>query len=391
MIYDFETTVDRLKQGSRKWMAMRELRPDVREGVVPFSVADSDIPLMPEIREGLKAYLDEAVLGYTSMTDAQYQAVIDWQAKHHQFPVKKEWILTTCGVVAALHYAVQAFSKAGEGVAILTPVYPPFYRAVTLHDRLLVDIPLKEGRDHHFTIDFDGLEEAIKEYRITLLLFCSPHNPVGRVWTKDELTRLASIAEKYGVIIACDEIHNDLIRSGYTHQVLAQLNDWTKEHVLTFTAPSKTFNIAGLQTSVIIIPNEELRRKFEEQMELNACHGANALGLKAMELAYTQGEAWLEGYLTLVERNIQVLGDFLSKKLPKAYMAQMEGTYLAWVNLEAYVEDLDSLMDRLYDEDIFFTDGSTFGEAGRGFVRVNLSATTEELKKVLDRLANCIS
>lgn len=390
MTYDFDTTVNRLQQGSRKWQTMVDLRPNVAKGTVPFSVADSDIPLMPEIRDGLKAYLDEAVLGYTILTDPQYQTIINWQAKQHQFAVQKDWLLTTCGVVSALHYAVEAFSQPEDAIAILTPVYPPFYSAVTSHGRYLVDIPLIEGEGHRYQIDFAALEAAIVEYHIPLLLFCSPHNPVGRVWTKEELTHLAEIAEKHDLIIACDEIHNDLILPGYEHHVLANLNDWTRSHVLTFTAPSKTFNIAGLQTSVAIIPNEKLRAAFTAEMERNAMHGANALGLKAMEIAYGQGEAWLAGYLAMIDRNVHLLEDFLAQQLPKAYMAKMEGTYLAWVNLNAYSADPDQLMDQLYDANLFFGDGITFGEAGRGYVRINLSATTTELTKALERLARVL-
>lgn len=386
MQYDFETPINRSKMASAKWEKMKECNPSVSEDIFPFSVADADLPLAPEIKEGLKDYIDQTVLGYTIVSPDYLRAVKEWNKTKHHFELDTDWILTTPGVVPALHLAVRAYTEPGDSVVIMTPIYPPFYNAVTSQDRHLSEVPLlKEGT--HYSIDFEQLERTVSDPKVTLLLFCSPHNPVGRVWTKEELTRVAEICIANGVKIVSDEIHYDLVMPGHEHTVFAAINDTVAEHVVVCTSASKTFNIAGLQTAAVIIPNEYMRERFFTEMDRIGYHGANMIGLKATELAYTKGSDWLDGFKDLIAHNAEVLQQFVTKNLPKATAFPLEGTYLQWIDLRPYT-DLEALEDTLtHKGNLFFNEGYHFGESGKGYERINLACPTALLVKALDRLA----
>jgi bifunctional pyridoxal-dependent enzyme with beta-cystathionase and maltose regulon repressor activities len=286
-MYDFDTLIDRTGTGASKWEMMRRKKPGVAAGVVPFSVADMDFVTAPEIRAGLKDYIDQGVLGYTNPTAAYRDAVAGWMATRHRWHIDGGWIVPSPGVVPALFHGVRTFTAPGEGVVIMPPVYYPFFEAVKHAGRRLLENPLVNV-DGRYEIDFPGLEKLAA--RAKLLIFCSPHNPVGRVWTKTEVEKVADICLRHGVLILSDEIHFDFLFGGREHTVLADLSPEAAQNCIVATAPSKTFNLAGLQTANLIIPNPSLRRTWRESFDaVYSDWNLPALGGKACELAYTRG------------------------------------------------------------------------------------------------------
>lgn len=385
-MYDFTTVVDRKGQGSSKWEGMYALNADVPEGIVPFSVADMELLCPPEVTEGLKAYLDGLVLGYTSATEGYTRAVRDWMQRRHNFAVQPEWILQSSGVVPAFYTAVQTFTRPGDGVIVMTPVYYPFYSAMERQGRSIVRNPLRieNGR---YEIDFDDLEQKARDPKNSLLLFCSPHNPVGRVWTRPELEKIAKICLENDVLIVSDEIHFDLEMPGYTHTVLQTLSGDIADHCITCTAPSKTFNLAGMQASNIIIKNEKLRNRFADTQLQSAFFGLNILAYKSCEIAYTQCEKWLDELIALIAANEKTARDFFAARIPQIVPFKMEGTYLQWWDCRALGlshEELEQFM--IHDALLFLDEGYIFGDEGRGFERINLACPTALLTQALERL-----
>lgn len=331
MPYDFTTLVNRHAQNSAKWALMKSKNPNVPEDIVPLSVADMELKNAPEIVEGLKAYLDEMILGYTTPGDAYFKALIDWMQRRHQWEIKKEWVLFTTGVVTAVASSIRAYSEPDDGVIIQQPVYYPFKMMVEMNNRRVVNNPLKRVGDR-YEMDFEDLAEKAKDPRNKMIILCSPHNPVGRVWEKEELEKLVRICVDNDVVIISDEIHFDLIRPGYRHIVLSTLSQEAAEHSVILTAPSKTFNLAGMHTSNIIIQNEKLRKLYAP----HAARSLAVLGLKACELAYSKAEAWLDECNKLLFHNADVVEAFLAKKMPMIHALPLEGTYLQWLDFRAW-------------------------------------------------------
>lgn len=384
--YDFTTRVDRTNIGSVKWEQMREWNPDVAEEVIPLSVADMEFKNPPEVVEGLKDYLDEAVLGYTAAYPAFLQAVVDWQKRRHGWRIEPEWIVNSAGVVTAFYAAIRALTEEGDGVMIFRPVYYPFGMAIEDTGRTEVNVPLL-NQDGYYTIDFEAFEEAAAHPRNKLLLFCSPHNPVGRVWTPEELQRITAIAQKHELYVISDEVWHDLIMPGYRHTVLATLAETIQDRLITCTAPSKTFNLAGLMTSNIIIADSELRARF--QSALQELHGdrVGILGYKACELAYNRSEEWLEELLVVLDANQRMVRDFFRSNFPQITAPLVEGTYVQWVDFRSLGWSDAELEEFLHQEAQCFTDeGYIFGEEGSGFERINLALPTDALAEALERL-----
>lgn len=386
MKYDFTTLIDRSHQGSYKWNSMKRHDPQVPSGIVPFSVADMELKNPPEVVEGLKSYLDEAILGYTGHTDAYLEAVAGWMERRHHWKISKDWIITSPGVVTAFQAAIKSVIQPNEGVVILSPVYYPFYSAIKRFHGNVVCVELLNHQGK-YSIDFDALEKALQNPNNKLLLFCSPHNPVGRVWTKEELEKIGSLCLKYGITIISDEIHHDLVLSGHKHTVFATLSDELANRMIVCTSPSKTFNLAGMQTSNIIIPNEELRKNFDEALNEISDSGLNALGYKACELAYTKSEAWLQELLKLIETNRNLVCECMETYFPEVVISPLEGTYLLWLDFRAFGLSKEALEEKMIKEARWFTDeGYLFGEGGVGFERINLACPTWVLEEALLRL-----
>ncbi|MCI8623130.1 MAG: pyridoxal phosphate-dependent aminotransferase [Provencibacterium sp.] len=386
MPYDFETLVSRLNAGSVKWEGMKRLDPSPDDSIVPLSVADMEFKNPPEVMEGLKEYLDSHILGYACPTEGYLSAVQGWMKERHQWEIEKEWIVGSPGVVSALYAAVRAYSKPGDGVLLLTPVYPPFYSAAEQTGRKVVRSPLV-CRDGHYRIDFEDLSRKAAQPDCTVMLLCSPHNPVGRVWTEEELRKIGEICLQNGVTVVADEIHSDLIMPGYTHTVFASLGKEFAEHSIVCTAPSKTFNLAGMQTSNILIPNEEMREKFAAQMDLNAVHALNILGYRACEIAYTRCAAWLDALIGVLAENHRMVCRFLAEHFPMVRIYPLEGTYLEWIDFRGLglsAEELESFMQK--DARLYLDEGYIFGEEGKGFERINIACPSWVLSASLERL-----
>lgn len=391
MKHDFETLCSRKNTGSGKWNMMYDKCNNLPDDIVPFSVADMELKNAPEIIEGLKNCLDNCILGYTSPTQEYFDAVISWMKRRHSYNVEKDWIVPCPGVVPALYFAVRAYTEPQDGVIIMTPAYPPFRSAVVDSDRVIVENPLIDNGDDYF-IDFDDLEIKAKDPSNKLLILCSPHNPVGRVWRRDELERVGKICLENDVIVVSDEIHFDLISPSAKHTVLATLSDELAERSVICTAPSKSFNLAGMQDSNIIIKNKVLREKFEDVMHKVPIYSLTTLAFEACKLAYNEAESWLDELNILLDHNRKLCETFVAENIPKIKVRHGEGTYLQWWDcreLGMNNTELEAFMQE--EAHLFLNEGHSFGEAGNGFERVNLACPTHVLQAALERLHAALS
>ena len=390
--YDFETLVNRFDTGSFKYDQMIKWNKMAREKkITPLSVADMEFKTPPAIVEALKTYVEEHILGYTGPTKEYNTSVVSWMKRRHNWDIREKSIVGTPGVVGAFYMAVSAFTKPEEGVIVLSPVYYPFYSAVEKNGRTLVKSSLKdvEGR---YRIDYDDLREKARDPRNTMLLFCSPHNPVGRVWEKEELEKVAEICEENNLLVVSDEIHFDLVMPGHEHTVFASLNDWTRENTITLTAPSKTFNLAGMHTSNVIICNREYKKRFLEEMSKTAVMNLNALGYVACRAAYDESEDWLEELIEVIYENHLLVKEHMAKHHPQIKVYDLEGTYLQWLDLRSLGLSKDQLEKLLHKEALVFLDeGYFFGEEGEGYERINIACPKPVLKEALNRMTGAIN
>lgn len=390
MKYDFETRVNRKGQGSFKWEDMYDKNPNVADGIVPLSVADMEFKNAPEIIEGLKEYLDEVVLGYTMANKEYKDAVCNWMRKEHDFEIQEDWIVNTAGVVPAFFSAIQEFTKEGDGVIIMTPVYYPFFNAIKLQNRKLIDCPLILKNNKYY-INYELFDKLSQDPKNKILLFCSPHNPVGRVWTKEELQKLSDIILKNEILLLSDEVHFDIIMPGSKHIVFQTINDKLAEKTITFTAPSKTFNLAGMGMSNTIIKNKKIRERFIASLNRTSSIPFTALGYKAYEIAYTKCEEWLKECLAIIYKNQQLVVHFFEKKYPEIKVFKNEGTYLLWIDFSSLGMSSENLEKFMIEEaDLFLDEGYIFGENGKGFERFNLAAPTSVIEEALQRLDNAL-
>lgn len=381
MKYDFSVIPDRSASSSSKWNAA----PNADVQHVPLSTADMEFPTAPPIVEAIKELADTTVLGYTDPTPQYYGAVCGWMKRRHGFEVQPEWILPTPGVVYALGMLIEALSEPGESVIILSPVYYPFDLAVTARERniLYSDLKLENGR---YTIDYADLEEKAARADARLLLFCNPHNPVGRVWSREELERVVDICARNNVFIIDDEIHQDLIMPGYKHTVMATLSETAKEICAVCTAPSKTFNLAGLQCSSIIIPNRAAYAKAKAVHTLNLISHLNIFAYCACTAAYNLCEDWLDEVLQVIQGNAVYIEAFMKEHFPEVKVFPLEGTYLLWLDMRALGlthQELETLMKQ--EAGLYLDEGYIFGQGGRGFERINIACARVTLERAMQR------
>lgn len=384
-MYDFDTLPDRLKDGSAKWDDMLRQKPDVSKGVAPLTVADMEFMSAPEITGGLADALQGMVLGYHSPRESYYDAVTGWMKARFGWDVDREWIVESSGIVTALFALVDALTQPGEGVIVMRPVYGPFMSAVEKTGRRLTDNPLaiENGR---YVIDFDDLLRKAADPSNTMMIFCSPHNPVGRVWTRDELAETARICRDNGVLLVSDEIHQDIVLPGYRHITMGTVAKEMDCPCIVCTSPSKTFNIAGMQISNVIIPDGGHRDALYSLLARRGEHGCGMLSYKAAELAYTKGGPWLEEMIAKIEQNRREVEHFFAEHFPALAVTRLEGTYLMWVDCRPLGLSEDDLHAKLHEAEVFLTRGSAFGEAGRGFVRINIACPTDVLIRTLERM-----
>lgn len=381
MKYNFETAHARINMEAAKWDAMGAAPA---EGVVPLSVADMELLSPPQIIEELRQAAEFGMWGYTHWGERYASAVRHWMSTRHGWDIQPEWIVQTNGVVQALYAAVRAYTSPGDSVLLVTPVYPPFYQAVEQNGRRVVESPLllEDGR---YQVDFADFEEKAKTCRLFIL--CSPHNPVGRVWTPGELRRMGDICLEHNVLVVSDEIHFDLIMPGFRHTCYATLGEPYADNCVICTAPSKTFSLAGLCVANILVPNAPLREKLARQVELSGCNTFSIFGIRALEAGYTQCAGWVDQLNEHIWGNYLYLKEFLANNFPEVWVAQLEGTYLGWFDCRSFGMDGRTLGEFLRTEaQLYLNDGYAFGSAGDGFQRINLACGRKVLENALGRL-----
>lgn len=381
---DFDTIIDRKNTDCLKYdFAKRRGMP---EDVLPLWVADMDFKTSSYVEDALAERARHGIFGYSESQTPYFEIVRDWMKRHHDWEVKEPWLIKTPGVVFALAMAVKAYTEPGDGVLIQSPVYYPFSEVIEDNGRRIVSNTLVLGEDHKYHIDFEDFERQIKENQIKLFFLCNPHNPVGRVWTTEELTRLGDICLKYQVTVVSDEIHSDFIFRG-RHQVFADLKREYADITVTCTAPSKTFNLAGLLLSNIFISNRELRHKFRQQVNAAGISQLSPFGLVACETVYTQGEEWYQAMLVYVAENIAFTKEYVEKHLPGVEMVEHEGTYLVWLDFRKTGLSVEELEDLIVNRAKLWLDsGKIFGKSGEGFQRINVACPRQILEEALHRI-----
>ena len=387
-IYGFDRVIDRKGTDSLKYDFAKE--HSVPEDALPLWVADMDFQVAPEITERIKRIADHAIYGYTDAKDDYYEAVANWYEQRFAYRPDKRWIIKTPGVVFALAIAVNAYTSPGENILIQQPVYHPFRMVIEENARCVINSPLRY-EDGRYTMDFADLEEKIERNHVKMMILCSPHNPVGRVWTKEELCRLEEICMAHQVIVVCDEIHSDFAWEGHTHHLLLALDERYAQNTIVCTAPSKTFNIAGLQCSNIFIPDPQLRRRFISMQNATGYELLNTFALAAGRAAYEEGGPWLEEAKRYIYDNILYMEKFIKESIPKIRMIRPEGTYLVWLDCSGLSMSAAKRKEFLQTKaKVWFSEGLVFGPEGEDFERVNAACPRSVLEKALTQLKEAV-
>ena len=389
MKYNFDTVIERRGTNSYKWDFAEKFVGE--EDALPVWVADMDFQSPAPIVEALKERVEHGVFGYTAVPDSCYEAIIAWMKQRHGWEIEQDWIVFTAGVVPAFFWAVHAYTEPGDAVLVQPPVYYPFSKAVTNNNRQLVENELVY-RDGRYEIDFDDLEQKLASPETKLFIFCSPHNPVGRVWSPEELQRLANLCLKHEVILCSDEIHSDLIFEGGKHTPTAMLSEEIARNTVTCMAANKTFNIAGLSTGFMIVSDSKLRQKFLRAREGVGVIMQNIFGILATEVAYREGEEWLEQLLSYLQGNLEFLLRFFEERIPRIKVIKPEGCYLVWLDCkELGLKEAELKNFMLKDAKVWMNDGPVFGKGGSGFQRLNFACPRVTLKEALTRIERAVN
>ncbi|MFS0612094.1 MalY/PatB family protein [Lederbergia ruris] len=382
-MYKLNEKVDRINTSSLKWDGMKLAFG--KNELLPMWVADMDFSPPTSVIEKLKERMDHGVFGYTIANENTAQAIVDWTNNRHGWAIRPEWILYSPGVVPSIGMAIQAFTEVGDKVLLQSPVYTPFFNMIENNMREVVNSPLQLV-DGHYEIDFADFEEKLKS-GVKLFLLCSPHNPGGRVWKKEELVKIAELCKKYDVLIAADEIHADIIFEPHHHFPLASLDPAYQDFVVTFMAPSKTFNLAGLQASFIVAPNEEMRKKLTIIQQTLNLTSLNTFGMIAMEAAYRDGEEWLNECIAYIEGNINMIDEEISRSLPELDVMRPEGSYLVWIDCRKTGLNDQQLRESLLEKaKLAVNFGASYGKGGEGFIRLNPACHRSIVEEGLERL-----
>ena len=381
---NFDKIIDRSGTGSIKYDRRKQVFG--REDVLPMWVADMDFESPSFVIDAIKKRLEHPVLGYTLRQDPFADAFIGWANRRYSWDVKKCWLTFSPGVVPALVLSILAMTEEGDKIIIQPPVYAPFFEAVEGNGRTLVTNPLKKDENGRYTMDFDDLEKKIDD-RTKMIIISNPHNPVGRVWSEEELRTLGEIALKHGLIIVSDDIHADFIYKGHKYTPIAKLDERFADITVTAMSPSKTFNIAGLSTSIVVIPNEELRNKYNHKLMSAHLFLGNIFGGVAFEAAYNNGDQWLGELLEYLEANIDYAVGYIREKIPSIKVWRPESTFLLWLDFSGTGLTHEEVKDKLINEALLgFNDGKTFGEGGEMHFRMNIAAPRKVVEDALGRL-----
>ena len=379
---NFDEIVDRYNTNCLKY-DFKEKRNKPKD-VFPMWVADMDFKCPQEVVDAMKKRADHGIFGYSDIDETYFNAVHHWYSSHFDVDLKNEWLITTPGVVFALATAVKVFTKENEYVLINNPVYNPFSEVIEDNHRKVISSDLINNNGH-YEIDFSDLENKIKKYNIKLYLLCSPHNPVGRVWTVDELDKIVEICKKYNVFIVSDEIHSDFVFEG-KHTCILKYTDYL-DNMIVCTSPSKTFNLAGLQTSNIFIPNKDIKNRFMQEVWATGYSNINIMGLVACKAAYTYGEKWLNELIEYLKGNVKLVEDYIKENIPNLTVIHPEGTYLLWIDFSKSNLSDEEVSSKLTNEaKLWVNSGIKYGKTGKGFQRFNIALPREQLKDALDKL-----
>lgn len=385
---NFESKINRKHTNSVKWDGHDKFK--VHPDAIPLWVADMDFKTLPEITQALNKQVEFGVYGYAFEPDSYFDSVIAWMKRRHHWDIKKEWILTTPGVVSGLNACILSLTQENDSILIQEPVYHPFKNSIKYNKRIPVINELVR-EESHYSINFEDFENKIINHNVKLFILCSPHNPVGRVWLKDELIQMADICHKHGVVIVSDEIHMDFIYKGHEHHVLANLKPEYQDFVITLVAPSKSFNLAAFKVSQLVTTNPDFKKKIEHEYERLGFHGHNTFGLLACEVAYRSGDQFMDDVVEYIHQNILYIKDYVSENLSMIKVMDIEGTYLLWLDFSELKLEQADLMDFLGSKaHVWFNDGSMFGESGKGFVRMNCATQRDVIKQALDQLNKAI-
>jgi len=386
-MYNFDEIIPREDTNCIKYDYRKEYFGS--EDLIPMWVADMDFRTPDFIMEAIRKRAEHEILGYSSRGENLFKAIIGWYKRRYNWEIQKDWIITTPGVVPAIHFAIRAFADPGDKIIIQPPVYHPFYSLIKGNERVVVmnQLCFKDGR---YQMDIEDLKERVDE-QTKLILLSHPHNPVGRVWTDKELTVLGKFCLSKGITILCDEIHSDLIYHPNRHIPMASINNDLLHHTLTFAAPSKSFNLAGLSTSFVIIADPDQRKLYNNELETSHLWLGNLFGSVALEAAYSSGDQWLDELMDYLNNNLEFLKAFISREIPSVKVIEPEATYLVWLDMRQIGMKGQIMKDFLVKEArLGLNDGASFGPGGEGFQRINIACPRSVLEKALRQLRDAL-
>ena len=385
MKYDFDKIIPRRGTNSVKWDVAKE------DGVIPMWVADMDFQAAPCIRQALKERMDHGVFGYTLVPNSYYESIISWFDRRHQWKIDRNWILYTSGVVPAISAIIKALTEPGDKVLVQTPVYNCFFSSIRNNGCTTAENALVR-KGNSYEIDFDDFERQAADEKTKVFLLCNPHNPAGRVWTPDELSRMNDICLRHGVKVIADEIHCELVMPGYKFTPFAAVSKACQDNCITTNSPTKSFNIAGLQIANIITNNDTIKRKIDRAININEVCDVNPFGVIALQAAYNEGESWIDQLNLYLWENYKVLKDFFQEHLPKLKVLKLEGTYLVWVDISATGLKADGLTNELLQQGkVMVNSGTLYGKTtGANYLRLNIAMPRSLMLEALQRIAQVL-
>ena len=385
MKYDFDKIIPRRGTNSVKWDVAKE------DGVIPMWVADMDFQAAPCIRQALKERMDHGVFGYTLVPNSYYESIISWFDRRHQWHIERDWIIYTSGVVPAISAIIKALTEPGDKVLVQTPVYNCFFSSIRNNGCTTAENALVR-KGNSYEIDFDDFEKQAADEKTKVFLLCNPHNPAGRVWTPEELSRMNDICLKHGVQVISDEIHCELVMPGYKFTPFAAVSKACQDNCITTNSPTKSFNIAGLQIANIITNNDTIKRKIDRAININEVCDVNPFGVIALQAAYNEGESWIDQLNLYLWENYKVLKDFFQEHLPKLKVLKLEGTYLVWVDISATGLKADELTNELLQQGkVMVNSGTLYGKTtGVDYLRLNIAMPRSLMLEALQRIAQVL-
>lgn len=380
MKYNFDIAIDRRNSSSLKW--------DVNENELPMWVADMDFQTAPQIISAINNRVAHRVFGYSIVPDSWYKAICNWWNDRHNFCIEKEQLIFCTGVVPAISSIVRKVTTVGEKILVQSPVYNIFYNSIINNGRIVLENKLKYDGEK-YEIDFEDLEKKLADSQTTMMILCNPHNPIGKIWSRDNLERIGNLCAKYNVLVVSDEIHCDLVDPGHSYTPFASVSDTCAQNSITCIAPTKAFNIAGLQSAAVMIPNENIRKKVERGLNTDEIAEPNSFAITATIAAFTEGSEWLDALRSYLLENKSIIHQFIQEEIPQLKLVPSEATYLLWIDCKDVCVSSDELNDFIYkNSGLLLSSGSSYGESGNGFIRMNIACSKDRLIDGLIRLKN---